>query len=123
MINLNIDREIDKKQLEWAKEGNVIFDSWAMPWLLKEGFKIWLEASKEVRAKRIAGRDNISVSEAKKFLRKKENRTIKIYKKLYNFTLGKDFAPFNLILTVDKLGKDEVFKIISLIIDNVVIKN
>ena len=35
-----------------------------MPWLLKEGFKIWLMASIEKRAARVAVRDGISVDEA-----------------------------------------------------------
>ena len=54
------DKRIDEKLLELAKQGNVVLDSWTMPWLLKGGFKIWLEASSTVRAKRVVTRDNIT---------------------------------------------------------------
>ena len=36
------DKAVDDKLLEYAQQGNVLLDSWTMPWLLKEGFKIWL---------------------------------------------------------------------------------
>src|SRR3990170_8302928 len=64
MGNLEFDRKVDAKLIEEAKEGNVILDSWTMPWLLKEGFKIWLEASVDVRTKRTTKRDNISFKNA-----------------------------------------------------------
>jgi cytidylate kinase len=92
-----------------------------MPWLLKKGFKIWLEASQEKRAERIAKRDGISVGEALKALRNKEKRTKTIYKKLYNFSLGEDFAPFHLILDTDNLKAEEVFKVLCELIDNFVV--
>ena len=60
--NLKFDEVVDKKLLELAEEGNVVLDSWTMPWLLKKGFKIWLDGSQEKRAERIAKRDGISVN-------------------------------------------------------------
>jgi cytidylate kinase len=115
------DEAVDRKFLELAKEGNVILDSWTMPWLLKEGFKVWLEASPEKRAKRIANRDRISVEEALKALKNKEKRTKAIYKKLYGFSLGEDFAPFHLILDTDNLNSGEVFQVLCEVIGNVAI--
>jgi cytidylate kinase len=117
------DEAVDRKFLELAKEGNVILDSWTMPWLLKEGFKVWLEASPEKRAERIANRDGISVEEALKALRNKEKRTKAIYKKLYDFSLGEDFAPFHLILDTDNLKTEEVFKVLCKVISNVAINS
>jgi len=115
------DKAVDKKLLELAKQGNVILDSWTMPWLLKKGFKIWLEASPEKRAERIAKRDGISVKEALKALRNKEEWTKAIYKKLYGFSLGEDFTPFHLILDTDNLKAEEVFQVLCTVIDNVVL--
>jgi cytidylate kinase len=116
--NLEFDEAVDKKFLELAEEGNVVLDSWTMPWLLKRGFKIWLDASQERRAERIAKRDGISVNEALKALRNKERMTKTIYKKLYSFSLGEDFAPFHLILDTDNLDAEEVFKVLCEVIDN-----
>jgi cytidylate kinase len=115
------DMAVDKKFLEYAKLGNVLLDSWTMPWLLKDGFKIWLMASMEKRAARVAERDKISLSEAFKVLEEKEAQTKAIYKKLYGFSLGEDLSPFNFILDTDNLNADEVFAVLCRVIDNAVL--
>jgi cytidylate kinase len=117
------DAIVDKKLLELAQQGSVILDSWTMPWLLEEGFKILLEASPEERAERIARRDGISVKEALKALKSKEEKTKAIYKKLYGFSLGEDFTPFYLILDTNNLDREEVFHILCLVMDNIVLKS
>lgn len=121
--NLKFDKAVDDKLLEYAQQGNVLLDSWAMPWLLKTGFKIWLVASEEKRAARIAKRDKIAVKEALKVLKEKEARTKAIYKKLYGFRLGEDLEPFNLVLDTDNLGAGEVFQVLCMVMDNIVLKN
>jgi cytidylate kinase len=114
------DQAVDAKLLEYAAQGNVLLDSWTMPWLLKGGFKIWLMASLEKRAARVAERDKMTVGEAFKVLEEKEARTKAIYKKLYGFVLGEDFAPFDLVLDTDDLNADEVFEVLCRVISNVV---
>ncbi|MBS7614553.1 cytidylate kinase family protein [Candidatus Bathyarchaeota archaeon] len=118
--NLDIDKKVDEKLLEWADRGGVVLDSWAMPWLLKKGFKIWLDASEETRAKRLAERDGLAPEEALKVLRDKETKTKEIYSRLYGFNLGEDYKPFQLILDVNLLSKDEVFEALRLVIDKMV---
>jgi len=121
--NLDLDKRVDEKMLELAKEGNVVLDSWTMPWLLKEkSLKIWLDASENVRAQRIAERDGISIEEALKRMKERESKTREIYKRLYGFKLGEDFEPFQVILDVNNLNKEEVFKALCLIIDNLLLK-
>jgi len=115
------DKAVDDKLLEYAQQGNILLDSWTMPWLLKEGFKIWLEASLEKRAARVAIRDGISVAEAFEVLKEKEARTKAIYKALYGFVLGEDFKPFDFILDTDNLCANEVFEVLCKVINNVVI--
>ncbi len=119
--NPKFDQAVDAKLLEYAQQGNVLLDSWTMPWLLKEGFKIWLLASIEKRAARVAIRDKISVDEAFKVLKEKEDRTKAIYKKLYGFVLDEDFEPFDLVLDTDNLNADEVFEVLCRVISNIVI--
>jgi cytidylate kinase len=91
-----------------------------MPWLLKNGFKVWLEASPRKRAERVAKRDGISVKEALEALRSKEEKTKAIYKRLYGFSLGEDFTPFHLILDTENLTAEEVFQVLSMVLDKVV---
>jgi CMP/dCMP kinase len=113
------DKAVDDKLLENAENGNVLLDSWTMPWLLEGGFKIWLAASLEKRAARVAQRDRISVEEAYKMLAEKEANTKTIYKTLYGFSLGDDLKPFDFILDTDNLSAHEVFAVLCKVIDNV----
>ncbi len=113
------DKEVDDRLLEYAQQGNVLLDSWTMPWLLKEGFKIWLEASFEKRAARVAIRDGMTVALAFDVLKEKESRTKAIYKALYGFSLGEDLKPFDFILDTDNLSANEVFEVLCKVIDNV----
>ena len=121
VIDPKFDKAVDAKFLEYAQQGNVLLDSWTMPWLLKEGFKIWLMGSIEKRATRVAERDKITLNEAFKVLEEKESRTKAIYKKLYGFALGEDFAPFDLVLDTDNLNAEEVFAVLCRVIDDVVL--
>ena len=118
----SFDKKVDIKLLEYAKQGNVVLDSWTMPWLFDDGFNIWIDASKEVRVNRLARRDNLSLSASLKILEEKEETTKQIYKKLYGFSLGEDFSPFDLILDTDKLDADKVFQTVSVAIDRLVFK-
>jgi cytidylate kinase len=120
--NLKFDKAVDDKLLEYAQQGDVLLDSWTMPWLLKVGFKIWLEASFEKRAARVADRDNISIAEALEVLKEKEAHTKAIYKELYGFSLGEDFKPFDFVLDTDNLNAGEVFAILCRVIDNVALE-
>ena len=120
-IDPKFDEAVDDKLLEYAEQGNVLLDSWTMPWLFKESFKIWLMASIEKRAARVAARDKISINEALKVLKEKEDRTKAIYKKLYGFILGEDLTPFDLVLDTDNLNAKEVFEVLCRVIDNVLL--
>jgi len=114
------DRAVDDKLLSYADQGNVLLDSWTMPWLLKSGYKIWLEASFDRRAARVAERDGMTYEEALKMLDEKESRTKAIYKSLYGFTLGEDLAPFDFVLDTDNLNANEVYEVLCQVIDKVV---
>lgn len=120
MENSSFDQKIDEKLLNLATEGNVVLDSWTMPWLLNEGFKVWLEASVNVRANRVVTRDKITLEKALKALTEKDEKTRQIYKKLYGFDLGNDLTPFDLILATDELEPDEVFHAVRLVTDRLV---
>jgi cytidylate kinase len=115
------DKQVDAHLLKWAKLGDVVLDSWTMPWLFKGGFKIWLEASPKVRARRLVERDGISLREAVEAVKEKDEKTRRIYYDLYGFKLGEDFSPFDLILDVNQLNAEEVFQTLCLVIDRLVL--
>jgi cytidylate kinase len=117
------DTAVDDKLLEYASQGDVLLDSWTMPWLLPYGFKIWLSASVEKRAERIVKRDNITIRGALDVMKERESKTKAIYQKLYGFALGEDFAPFHLVMDTDNLDADEVFRVLCKVLDNMVFSN
>jgi cytidylate kinase len=117
----DFDKKVDRKLIDRAKkQGNVVLDSWTMPWLLDEGFKIWLEASRDVRARRLAERDGIDFKKALEVMVEKEGKTRAIYRRLYGFDLGNDLSPFDLILDTDLLDANEVFRSLCVVIDRLV---
>lgn len=118
----DFDRRVDEELIKWARRGNVVLDSWTMPWLLKEeAFKVWLEVSPDERARRLARRDRISVEEAFRVLGEKDGKTNGIYKRLYGFDLGGDFSPFDVILDANQLESGEVFRVLCMVVDRFVL--
>ena len=116
------DKMVDEELMKWARRGNVVLDSWTMPWLLKEGaFKVWLEVSTDERARRLARRNRISVDEALRILEEKDGETRGIFKRLYGFGLGADFSPFDLILDANLLESGEVFRVLCMVVDRFVL--
>ena len=107
----SMDRALDKKLLEIAKKGNVVLDSWTMPWLCKNGVKVWLNAKSETRAKRVSERDNLKYKDVLKKIKERDRKTAGIYKKIYGFEMGKDFSPFDVVIITDKLAQEDVRKI------------
>jgi cytidylate kinase len=116
------DKQVDAELLKAAEQGNVVLDSWTMPWLSKVGFKVWIEVSAEERARRLARRDKVSVEEARKVLAEKDDKTKRVYVKLYGFKLGEDYSPFDLVLDTERLSSDETFETLCLVVKRLVLK-
>lgn len=114
--NPEFDKLVDQKLVELIRGGDVIVDSWVLPWLFEDGFKIWLNASRDVRARRLAKRSRLGIDSAKTILQKKDDESREIYQRLYGVSLGKDFSPFHLVLDTDRLGSTEVFKIVRTVV-------
>ncbi len=110
--NLDFDRKLDKELLRLAREeDNLIFDSRTLPWLFEgKAFRIWLNASLETCAQRIAGRDDVPAEQVLESLRARFETDKRIYKKLYGFSLGEDFKPFDLVIDTEKMDSEQVFR-------------
>ena len=112
------DREVDEWLVERAMEGNAVIDSWTLPWLYDGGFKIWLSAPEDVRARRVSKRDGMSVEEALRIIREKDEETKRIYREIYGFKLGEDLTPFHLIVDTEHLNQEEVFRVVRAVLDS-----
>ena len=115
-INHEFDRLVDKKLGEIAKNGNVVISSYPLPWLIKEGLKIWLQASPQNRAQRMAKRDNISFNKALEIVKRRDLNNIDLYKKVYGISFGEDLSVFDFVICTNELQQKAVIEIVLTII-------
>jgi cytidylate kinase len=103
-----VDYKMDKRTLKYAMEGNVVLDARLSGWVAGDwtDVKIFFECPLEVRAKRVAKRDNISVEQAKKNLKRRDEQDHEKYQKLYNID-SFDTSIYNTIINNEKLKKEE----------------
>lgn len=92
------DREADRRMIERIKRGSVVVTSYTMPWLSDNGLKVWLDASKGVRAARMARRDGISAGLARRIIGERDAMNYELYRNLYGIKLGRDKKPFDVII-------------------------
>jgi len=109
--NSEFDKKVDKKLQEHFHQGNVVITSYTLPWLVKDGIKLWLSGSFENSAKRMKTRDNVSEFDAIKVVKKRFDENKKIYKSLYNFEFGDDLSVFDKIINTDNLNAEQVLEI------------
>ena len=105
------DLALDEKLKKIAKKGNVILDSWTMPYLYKgKAFRVWLSASAEVRAKRVSKRDNLKYEKVLDKIKARDSQTKSLYETLYNFSMGDNLEVFDLEIDTDNVSQEEVFE-------------
>jgi CMP/dCMP kinase len=118
----SFDKKVDKKLSEIVRNGGAVITSYTMPWLVKEDHgtyplvKIWLKGSIDNRAKRMANRDGIGLSEAEKIIKIRDEENQRIYYALYNFKFGEDLSVFDYVLNTDKLALESLIEISTLIV-------
>ena len=106
------DREVDSRLLEKAGKGNVVITSYPVPWLTKDGVKVWLSGSVRSRATRMSKRDGIPVSKCREILSVRDQENYSLYKKIYGIEFGKDLKPFDLVVETDNIEEDRVAAIV-----------
>jgi CMP/dCMP kinase len=102
------DKEVDKRLLARARKGDVVMTSYTLPWLAKDGVKVWLSGTKQSRAERMAKRDSSSPEECAKVIDARDRENYSLYKKLYGIRFGKDLAPFTIVVGTDGVPAAEV---------------
>ncbi|MCK5560614.1 MAG: cytidylate kinase family protein [Thermoplasmata archaeon] len=100
-----IDQELDKKQLEIAREGEVIMEGRLAGWFLHQAeisaFKIWLDAPLETRVERVRRREKKPREIIEQEVQEREKGEIARYKTTYNFNLL-DLVIYDLVInTID----------------------
>jgi len=108
----DFDKEVDARLIQKAKKGNVVITSYPVPWLTKDGLKVWLSGSVKSRAARMARRDGLSVSKCREVLSVRDEENHKLYKKIYGIEFGRDLRPFDLLVETDGIDEDRVAHIV-----------
>ncbi len=103
-----VDYEMDRRNLKFAMEGNVIIDARLSGWCAGDwaDVKIFYECPLDVRAERVAKRDNITVKEARERLEKRDREDHEKYKELYGIN-SYDKSIYDIVIDNGKLTKEE----------------
>lgn len=117
-LHPEIDREVDRRQIEAANEGNVVIEGRLAGWMVREAdLKIWLDAPLRVRVERVARREGkpYDVAFMETVEREKSNR--KRYLNLYGIDI-EDLSIYDLVINTSKWGPDGVFEIVKAAVDH-----
>ena len=114
----SIDRSIDQNALNEAKKGCVVLDGHIAAWIADKyaHLKIYLNASKTTRAKRISLRDSITYEKALKEVNLRDESETKRFREIYGIDV-RDLSIFDLVISSEKFSAESVFKIVSVAVD------
>jgi len=110
----SIDRAVDSVCIEEARKGNVVIEGHLAAWILKDiaNIRIYLKADLEIRARRLASRDNRVLEEAIEEIRMRERSNRERYMRIYGIDLG-DLSIFHLVIDTTHIDMQTVVKIIG----------
>jgi len=95
-----------------------VITSYPVPWLTKDGLKVWLSGGVKSRAARMSKRDDLPISKCKQVLSVRDLENYKLYKKIYGIEFGKDLKPFDLIVETDAIDEERVAEIVIQYVKN-----
>jgi len=114
----DFDKEVDARLLHKAKKGGVVITSYPVPWLTKDGLRVWLSGSVRSRAARMSRRDSVPISKCREVLSVRDTENYKLYKKIYGIEFGKDLKPFDLVVETDAIDEAKVAEIVISYVKN-----
>jgi len=114
----SIDEEIDRRALELAKQGGIVIEGHLAVWVLKDvaDIKIIFDAPLEVRARRIAERDNKSFDEALREIVEREQSNALRAEKYYGLNI-KDYRVADLVISTYPLDIESVKNVVAVFVD------
>jgi len=97
-----IDREIDDRTSREAAKGNVVIDAYIAGWVASHfaNIKIYLQASLEVRVRRMAERDGRGYEEMLEETRAREESQLRRFREFYGIDVT-DIRIFDLVLNTE----------------------
>ncbi len=102
-----IDKEIDRRQVELSEtKGDFLFEGRLSGWLIDADLKIMLKTDVGVRARRIAGRENISPKQAMHETITRQKSEAKRYMEYYNIDIT-DLTLYDLVIESSVWNQDD----------------
>jgi CMP/dCMP kinase len=108
----SIDRMIDDSQVAEAKGGRIVIESRLSGWLVNGDVRIWLRAPVDVRARRIASRDGMTLDGARADIETREASERRRYAALYHINLD-DLTRYHVVLDTALWNPDEITRAIA----------
>jgi len=113
--NSEVDKELDQKQLEILKEGNLILEGRLAGWLAYKNdipaLKIAILADIDTRTKRIIKREEGSIKKRKEEIIKREKSESKRYKNYYNIDIN-DNSIYDIVIDSSNKSPEEIVNMI-----------
>lgn len=107
--NLKVDKELDEKQKKPGQ--NCVLDSRMGFHFANPDLKIWFKAPLEVRIKRIAKRDKLSLAKVEKKIKEREETERERYKRIYLMDIF-DLKNYDLVINTGKFNIEEAVEFI-----------
>ena len=109
--NPEIDHELDQRQIEYGKKGNIILEGRLSGCMMKKNninaFKVLLTAELEERIKRIMGRENKRYDLVKEEIESRENLELERYKKIYDLNYL-DLSVYDLVMDTTHMTPEQI---------------
>jgi cytidylate kinase len=109
--NPAIDRELDARQIEICKEGNILLEGRLAGYMLKHAnidcLAVWLHAPIDERVRRVSGRDQLSFAEARRLSVEREEDERKRFVEFYGFDLAQTTV-YDLVLDSSTMRPDAI---------------
>lgn len=111
------DRLVDKRTKDEAVKGGVVIDAALSGWMVEEAdIKVFLTAPFEVRIKRIAAREDLTLEEAGEMTRARENSESERFRMIYTVDPS-DTSIYDVILNTELFDADSTARILKKIVE------
>lgn len=109
----DIDRRLDEEQKKIAEEkDNIILEGRLSGFFVRADLKVWLKAPVEVRAERIAQREEKPVAKATAETKDREECERERYIKYYNIDTN-DLSVYDLVIDSSRWSAEEISEIVA----------
>jgi len=115
-----IDRQVDRRTANAAKEGDVLIDARLAGWMAKGAdVKILLTAPLELRVKRIARRERRRYEDVLTETKRRERSEAKRFKRFYDIDVN-DHSMFDLVLNTERWSAKEMTHLLELAVELII---